>query len=209
MLDTFSVPAFFILFEKLAFQKIKSDIDMKSNTDWELLRKVSSCYTKGSSQMPPQSYHSRVARIFNRLIENAHLFKRRSSYTPTSSMAVVAEPTQSNISSAQQLTSDPETAIISPVPSSLSNGHIPDLSNLSSSSGSFSWESLLSVPTTLDPPVSMDTQSLMHPSGITDLLNQILEVPQHHPKPVSESMQWHSIPPDQHRAKKRLRMADD
>lgn len=211
LLDRFSVPAFFILFERLAFLEVESDIEMKSNTDWELLCKVASCYTKVTSQMPPQSYHSRVARIFNQLIENALLFKRcqSSSYTSTSSLAVAADSTQSNTSSDQQLASDPETAMIPSVPSSLLNGHIQDLSHLTSSTGSFSWESLLSVPTTLDPPISMDTQNLIHSSGTADLLNQLVEVPQHHPKPVSESMQWHSMLPDQHRAKKRPRTVDD
>lgn len=205
LFDTFSVPAFFILFEKIAFQTIESDNNIKSSSDWDLLCKVSSCYAKGSSQMPPQSYHSRMARIFNQLIENFHLFKRRqsSSYTSTSSLVVAAESTQSNSSSDQQLVLDP------PIHSSLLNGHISELSNLTSSSGTFSWESLLSVPTTLDPPAPIDTHNLIHPSGTTDLLNQLLEVPQHHPKPVSESIQWHPMPPDQHRAKKRFRATED
>lgn len=209
LLDTFSVQAFFILFERLAFQEIESDNDIKSSADWELLCKVSSCYTKSSFQMPPQSYHSRVAKIFNRLIENAHLFKRRqsSSYTSTSSMAVAVESTQSSTSSDQQLPSGPQPTMIPPVPSSLLNVQgIPDLSNLTSSSGSFSWESLLSVPTTLDPSISMDAQNS---SGTTDLLTQLLEGPQQHPKPVTETMQWHPMPTDQQRAKKRIRTVDN
>ncbi|KAE8553972.1 hypothetical protein EYB25_002510 [Talaromyces marneffei] len=211
LLDAFSVPAFFILFEQLAFQTIECDTDIKSHADWELLRKVSSCYAKGSSQTPSQSYHSRVARIFNQLLENDHLFKRRqsSSYTSTSSLAVVAESMQSNSSSDQHLALDPETTMIPPVPPALLNGHISDLSHLTASSGSFSWESLLSVPNALDPPTPMDAQNLIHPSGATDLLNQLLDVPQHHSKPASDSIQWHPMPHDQLRARKRLRMADD
>nr|AWS21675.1 C6 transcription factor [Talaromyces stipitatus] len=218
LLDAFSVPAFFVLFENLVFQGNESDVDSDSSADWDLLRKVSACYTKASSQMPPQSYHSRVTRIFNQLIDSAHLFRRSRSdsyASESSSLEVAVESTQSNSSSDPQLPPEPETTMISSMPSIL-NGHMSDLSHLvphgSSTSGPFSWESLLSVSTTLDPPTTLDAQSMIHPSGTvssTDLLTQLLDVPQPHSKPMSDTIQWHSLPSDQSRAKKRLRTSED
>ncbi|EED15852.1 conserved hypothetical protein [Talaromyces stipitatus ATCC 10500] len=219
LLDVFSVPAFFVLFESLVFQETERDGGGESGADWDLLRKVSSCYTKGSSHLPPQGYHSRVARILNQLIDNAHLFQRSpsNSYSSGSSLEVAAESTQSHSSSNQQLPPEPEATIIPSVPSSILNGHMSDLSHVvashtSSSCGPFTWESLLSVPTTLDPPTTLDAQSIIHPSGTgssTDLLTQLLDVSQPHSEPILESIQWHSLPPDQPRAKKRLRTSDD
>lgn len=69
VLDAFSIRAFFVLLDKY--------LDTSDDTDTilNLLSKVSTCYTQSTKRMPIKSYHGKIARTFDQLLEIIQLLK--------------------------------------------------------------------------------------------------------------------------------------
>ncbi|GKZ96851.1 hypothetical protein AnigIFM59636_011369 [Aspergillus niger] len=65
--DAFSVPAFFIVLQNLLMSRSR-ETPAGMISDLDLLRRVSACYTDHASQMPTNSYHSKIAWIFLQLM---------------------------------------------------------------------------------------------------------------------------------------------
>ena len=153
ILDAFSVPAFFILLEYLLHPTQNEDVP-ESIPDVDLLRRVSACYSQSTERMQPNSYHRKVALIFDRMLKITELSHRPLQYQPVSG---------SSPGSVAMRLSDPST----PVPSlSLQTvdsfpNHFPefpqgDLSTLffqpiTPPSASTSWDNWLSLPFSLGP----------------------------------------------------------
>ncbi|KAL8725155.1 MAG: hypothetical protein Q9166_007530 [cf. Caloplaca sp. 2 TL-2023] len=213
ILDAFSVPAFFILLEGL-LQPNENDGVPGSATDLDLLRRVSACYNKSTGRMQPNSYHRKVALIFDRLLKMIELFKHPSQYQPgsISPRVSVAEMMLSNPS--------PPTPSLGPQAVDFSNFFTAfpqgDLSNLSfqpttPANSSTSWDSWLSVPSSLGPTTPSTTANVF--DGISaatpDLLAHVLGPSQCFPDYSEQSKQWPATAPEPSIAPKRRRTRYD
>jgi hypothetical protein len=66
VLDAFSIPAFFILLSEIVQQK--DDNSRSGNDTLNLLRKVSTCYSNSTERMQSNSYHRKLAWIFEQIL---------------------------------------------------------------------------------------------------------------------------------------------
>ncbi|KAL8901483.1 MAG: hypothetical protein Q9207_005165 [Kuettlingeria erythrocarpa] len=147
VLDAFSVPAFFILLEGIVQPTGNGPA---STTDLDLLRKVSACYTENTGRLQSNSYHRKVAWIFDRLLNTIDQFKQQpqqhlpESPVPPTSMAEMLLFNHST----------PQVSVQSPM---VDFSHIPDpkdLPNFSTQSTpppgmSLPWDNWLSVASSL------------------------------------------------------------
>lgn len=74
-LNAFPVASFFILMEEIMSNGAALQVP---DTDINLLERVADCYTQLTAWMQPNSYHSKVARVFNQLLEIAKMASRMS-----------------------------------------------------------------------------------------------------------------------------------
>lgn len=81
VLDAFSVPAFFILLQGIVQP---TGDGPASIVDLDLLRRVSACYTENTGRLQSNSYHRKVAWIFDRLLNTIDLFKQPQQHLPES-----------------------------------------------------------------------------------------------------------------------------
>jgi hypothetical protein len=206
VLDAFSVPAFFILLKHL-LQSTENDSIAESNTDLNLLRRVSACYTNSTGRMQSNSYHRKVTWIFDQLLAIIDLLKHPRQPPPGSV---------------------PQPASISEIMLPNSSPHIPSLQlpavdffNVSTSplkgdqpppaGTSFSWDNWSSVPSSLGPNTPFGSSNSVDVSGTvtSDLLAQILGSSQCHPDGSGQSMTWSASAPEPPTARKRLRTHDE
>ena len=176
VLDAFSVPAFFILLEGL----LQSTDDLPaSTTDLDLLRKVSACYTENTGRLQSNSYHRKVAWIFDRLLTTIDLCKQPQQHLPESPNP----PT----SMAETMLFNLPTPYTSLQPQTVDFSSIPtpkDLPNFMSQSTpppgiSLPWDNWLSVASSLGPTTPSVMANSMDGFGaaVPDLLADMLGPP--------------------------------
>lgn len=214
VLDAFSVPAFFLLLEA-HIHPSKRDSDVQANADFDLLRKVSACYTKTSMQMQSNSFHGKVARIFDKLLTSIYSFShsQQDMHKDVRPSAAVAELSWLNTSIPTPLP-QPGTIDI-PAISPIQQGDVSNLSSLPPQvlpSTSVSWDNWLSLPNSIGQPALVaDTQDLMHTTGAgspPDLLTHVLNVSHCVPDSCNEQIQWHPTALAAYSSRKRPRVAD-
>ncbi|KAL8898825.1 MAG: hypothetical protein Q9192_001888, partial [Flavoplaca navasiana] len=173
VLDAYSVPAFFILLEGL----LQSTDDLPASTaDLDLLRRVSACYTENTGRLQSNSYHRKVAWIFDRLLTTIDLCKQPQQHLPESPNppTSMAEMMLFNLST-PYTSLQPQTVDFSSIPTP------KDLPNFMSQSTpppgiSLPWDNWLSVASSLGPTTpsvmanSMDGFGAAVPDLLTDML---------------------------------------
>ncbi|KAI9648865.1 hypothetical protein NHQ30_003506 [Ciborinia camelliae] len=210
VLDAFSVPAFFILLKE-AMQP-KNDIQGPTNSELGLLRNVSACYSSSTERMQSNSYHRRLAWIFDQLLTVLDLLKypqhpHSSSVQPPTLLAPVAQmsssphipPLQSQVLDFFNITNSPKGSLsgfpFSPAPENTS----------------FSWDNWSFAPSSLPGP---NTPYISADGTIasSDLLSQILRgTPPCFPDTSSSerSMTWTGAEPEQSTSRKRARTEEN
>ncbi|KAI4290035.1 MAG: hypothetical protein L6R35_000702 [Caloplaca aegaea] len=147
VLDAFSVPAFFVLLDALL-----QPMDVAGPiVDAELVRKVSACYTESTGRLQSNSYHRKVAWIFERLLTMIDASRQAQQHLPQS-------PTPP-MSMAEMLLFDPPIPdpSLQPQPLDFSNPstgkELPSFSSQSTSPGGISlpWDNWLSGTSSLGP----------------------------------------------------------
>ena len=219
VLDGFSLSAFFILLDGL-LRLIENDGILEPCADLDLLRKVATCYSNRTLKMLSSSYHRKVALSFHQLLTAVDMFKQ-ASYQYKQGPAPPAGPTGeklpsnslANIPSLQTQATD-----FSGIPATLLHG---DLSNNpfqipSSSNIPLSWESWLNAPSSLGPPVGVNTPSAVGSSAMdgicsappnNTLFTQLLG--SSFPDVPIQSKQWSGMPMESQAASKRRRTHDE
>lgn len=203
ILDAFSVPAFFILLEG-RLPPAGDDGPLGFATDFDLLRKVSVCYSKSTRRMQSNSYHRKVALIFDRLVKLIEIFKhsRQDQQRSVSPSVSVAEMMLSHPPL-------PQTTDFSNILTAFSQG---DPSNLpfqptSPASASMPWDSWIQVPSSLEPITPSATLNSMESLGAAtpDLFAHILGPPLSFPNCPEPSKQWSEAASEPSVASKRRR----
>lgn len=147
VLDAFSVPAFFVLLDAILQPTDVAD----PIADAELVRKVSACYTESTGRLQSNSYHRKVAWIFERLLTMIDASRQPQQHLPES-------PTPP-MSMAEMLLFNPSIPDPSLQPqtldfSNLSTGKdVPSFSSESTPPGgtSLQWDNWLSGTSSLGP----------------------------------------------------------
>lgn len=217
VLDAFSLSAYFVLLDGI-IRSVKNNGASESSADLDLLRKVVTCYNIRTGQMQANSYHRKVALVFNQLLSVIDLFKQASSLpkqgvAPQPPPAVEKLPTNPGITSFQ--TQVPE---FSGTPATLLHG---DLSHLTfqpttSTGVPLSWDSWLNAPSSLGPAIGATTPSVVGSSTIAGidstpsnrtLFGQMLG--SSFPDALLQSKQWPDVGLETSAAPKRRRTNDD
>ncbi|KAF7880105.1 uncharacterized protein EAF02_007742 [Botrytis sinoallii] len=167
ILDAFSLPAFFILLKDLLNS---SDNDHGSNSDLDLLRRVSACYIHSTERMQSNSYHRKVAWTFEQLLIIINLIKYPEQHQPIS-MASTASISDTIMS----LNTQTEDFLKISPPGSIGDGSIFSFSPQPAASTPFSWDIGSSLPSSLGPytPFGSANSADASDAGISDLLNQL------------------------------------
>ncbi|KAL8911227.1 MAG: hypothetical protein Q9171_003574 [Xanthocarpia ochracea] len=189
VLDAFSVPAFFVLLETLLQPTDVSG----SIVDAELLRKVSTCYTESTGRLQSNSYHRKVAWIFERLLITIDTFRQPQQHlsespTPPTSMA-------------EMLLFNPLTPDSSFQPQTLDFSSLPvgkDLPSMSSQSTppggiSLPWDNWLSATSSVGPTTPFTGASSTDGFGaaMPDLLAHMLDPSsQRLPNTSGQTKEW-------------------
>ncbi|KAL8791880.1 MAG: hypothetical protein Q9195_005542 [Heterodermia aff. obscurata] len=188
ILDAFSVPAFFVLLEG-CLPPAGDDGLLGFATDFDLLRKVSACYSKSTRRMQSNSYHRKVALIFDRLVKLIELFKPSGQDQPRS--------ISPSVSVAEMMLSHPplpQTNDFSNVLTALPQGDSLNLPFQPTSpvSASMPWDSWMQVPSSFEPTTPSATLNSMESLGTAtpDLFAQILGPSQSFPNYPDPSKQW-------------------
>lgn len=213
VLDAFSVPAFFEVLEGL-LQPTGNDCILGTTGNFDLLRRVSACYTESTRRMQPNSYHRKVAWIFDRLLAMIDQLKQPQKYQPgsVSPPASVAEMMLFNPS---PLTSSlqPQRVDFSNVPTALSQRDIPNSSFQPTPPASvpLSWDDWLSVPSSLGPttPACMANSMDGFGTATPDLLAHMLGSSQGLPDCSEQIEQWPATAPGLSIAPKRRRVHEE
>ncbi|KAK7181151.1 hypothetical protein PSPO01_12783 [Paraphaeosphaeria sporulosa] len=204
ILDAFSVPAFFILLED---HLRHSENDKCSDADLRLLRRVSTCYNKGTEKMQSSSYHRRVSCIFEQLLTINDLITGPPTHDHSVSFDTTEPMSQLVLSLNTQTQDDLD---VSP-PHSLGDGS--SLSSLSQFATNphtpFSWDLGSSIPSSLEmyAPVSSAGLGDTLEHGMIDLFSQFRQG-----SPIDNSGQFISlseISPNQNATRKRPRPLND
>ena len=233
VLDAFSVPAFFILLHGILETPNRSG-DTNDATEFELLQKISSTYLNSTVRLQPNSYHRKVARIFDQLLSTIGVIKNNPRH-PRSMISAGAGQLQGlglplrSATSALPAASVADMMLCTPPPPmpgltlqavdfSTVNPALPpgDLSNFSlhptpPSSISLAWDAW-QMPSPLGPnspsamPSSADGND---PSKSTsDLLAHLLSPSPFTTDSAALSKPWAPSPPDPTTARKRRRTFD-
>jgi hypothetical protein len=197
VLDAFSLPAFFILLKDILQS---SENDKSSDTDLDLLRRVSICYINSTERMQSNSYHRKVAWTFEQLLTISDLIKSSEQHQ-LASLASTASVSQMILSLNTQTD---DYFNISPT------RRIGDGSNFSSSpqptaNTPFSWDIGSSIPSSLGlyTPFGSANSADASETGLLDMLEQLR---QGGPSDSSgQSMSLSEVAPEPPTTRKRLR----
>lgn len=204
VLDAFSVPAFFVL-----LQTLLQPTDYPGPTaDGDLLRRVSACYTESTGRLPSNSYHRKVAWIFERLLTTIDTFRQPQQRLPE-------QPTLST-SVAEMLLCNPSTLDPSLRPQTVDFSNNPtakDLPNFPSQltppEGIFlPWDNWLSATPSLRPatPSSMRSSMDGFDPAMPHLLAHMLDPSSQHLSNISgQAKEWPASAPESSIAPKRRR----
>ncbi|WPH01314.1 Hypothetical protein R9X50_00415300 [Acrodontium crateriforme] len=214
-LDSFSVPAFFVLLNRL-LQSREEEEPTGATPDIDLLRKVSAVYKTHAGGIQAGSYHGKLAQVFGRLLAMAELLNDRpelltsmvssTNELRTQSMSVPTLKTHQNKSStnAQAI---PQSVVMRP--------EVPVASFPTPPSPTITWENWLSAPSmNANVPASM---AVITPPSVTmgdytndvcpEFFAQILGSPIGDTSDAMDTMQWGqpagSIPLDSSRKRRR------
>ncbi|KAL8727919.1 MAG: hypothetical protein Q9181_005532 [Wetmoreana brouardii] len=209
VLDVFSVPAFFILLEGL-LQPTEND-----GADFDLLRRVSACYTNSTGRMQSNSYHRKVAWIFDQLLTTIDQIRHPQQHQPES----IPRPPPASV--AEMITSSPSPYIPTLQPQTVDfnvSTALPpeDLSSLGfqptpPANMSLPWDNWFSAPSSLGPTTpsalanSMDGLGVATPDLLTHLLGPIPSIPDC----SAQSKQWPANSPEPSSARKRQRTHEE
>ncbi|KAL8846081.1 MAG: hypothetical protein Q9221_008801 [Calogaya cf. arnoldii] len=179
VLDAFSVPAFFVLLEAL----LQSTDVPRSVADAELVRKVSACYTESTGRLQSNSYHRKVAWIFERLLATIDAFRQPQQHLP--------ESPSPPMSMAEMLLFNPLTPdpCLQPQTLDFSNlsaaKDLPRYSSQSTPPGGISlpWENWLSATSWLGPSTPSTGASSADGFGAP-----MSDLPAHMPGPLSQRL---------------------
>ncbi|TGO49657.1 hypothetical protein BCON_0204g00080 [Botryotinia convoluta] len=199
VLDAFSLPAFFILLKGLLRS---SDNDHGSNSDLDLLRRVSACYINSTERMQSNSYHRKVAWTFEQLLIIINLIKHPEQYQPVS-MASTASMSDMIMS----LNTQTEDFFKISPSGSIGDGSIFSFSPQPAASTPFSWDIGSSLPSSLGPytPFGSANSADASDAGISDLLNQLRQSGAN--GSPEQAMTWPELAPELPR--KRLRTHEE
>jgi hypothetical protein len=188
ILDSFSVPAFFILLEDF----LRDSSNKKcSDADLDLLRRVATCYTTSTERMQSNSYHRRVAWTFEQLLKINELINNIPVPNQSSPVATTDSMSQMMLSLDTQTQDDFDISL------SHTMGDGSSLSFLSQLNTPFPWDmgSSISPSLGLHTPFGSAGLSDTLEAGTMDPFNQLI---QGSPNSNSEtSFRISEFPPEQ------------
>ncbi|CAI6237543.1 unnamed protein product [Periconia digitata] len=200
LFDSFSVPSFFILLKGL-FQNIDEKEATQNNTDLDLLRRVSACYSIRTSRM--QCNHRKVSWLFEQLLVLMDVLKKAQHHQtdpglPSIPIAeMIPQQMASHISHMSPF--QPDMMDVSNAPVGPTHGQLPNLPSILSPSASLSWDNWMTMSSVPVPalPFSAANTADGHSSDTPDILAQMLntshsipdpsELPSYLPTPASGS----------------------
>ena len=203
ILDAFSIPAFFILLKDVLRS---SENDSGSNSDLDLLRKVSTCYTNSTERMQSNSYHRKVAWTFEQLLIIHDLIKNPDQHHPAS-----VAPSVSMSQMLLSLNAQPDDCFNIPPSRPLGDAPNFSFSPQPTTTTPFSWDIGSSIPSSLGPctPFGSTNSGDASETGISDMLDQLR--PGGSNDSPARTMSWPEIAPEPPNttARKRLRTHDE
>ena len=180
LLDAFSIPAFFILVGGV-FHTAVDDGETQANTDLDLLRRVSRCYTKATARMQSNSYNRKVSLIFEQVLKIIDVFKHGRHSLPVSDKSPGEAADMSLSGPSPGNTPLPPLMMDFPgLSTSLPNGDLSSSTSwLPSTKSPLSWPNSLSIPSPLGPNAFLNEINMMDIGGSTPhgLIAQILDSP--------------------------------
>ncbi|KAJ4304887.1 hypothetical protein N0V90_000415 [Kalmusia sp. IMI 367209] len=200
VLDAFSLKSFFILLKTL----LQSSENVGgSNSDLELLRKVSTCYTHSTERMQPNSYHRKVACTLEQLLTINDLIQNPEQHQPQS----VAPTTSMSQMILSLNTQTDDYFDISPS-RVIGDGTNFSFSPQPTTSTPFSTDIVSSIPSSLGLYTPFDSANSVEVSetGISDMLDQLGQGGINNP---GRSASWPELAPEPSSTRKRLRTHEE
>jgi hypothetical protein len=190
LFDSFSVPAFFILLKDL-LQNTDEKEATQINTDLDLLRRVSACYSLRTGRM--QSNHRKVSWIFEQLLILMDVLKKAQQHQTDSALTsipiaeMVPQHLTSHVSPFQ-----PDMMDFPNAPVGTTHGQMPNSPHTPSPSALLSWDNWLTMSSALVPtsPFSAANMADGHSSDTPDLLAQMLNTSHSIPDPSVQPPHW-------------------
>lgn len=189
-LNAFPVASFFLLMEDIMSNVAASQVP---DSDIGLLERVADCYTQLTAWMQPNSHHSKVARVFNQLLEVANMTSRISTQlsTPCNDDNVITEPVYQHANSIRPAMNLVGSTRTSPQTNMLSFEDWTPNSNVSP----IVWPTWLSVSSSQGPDTPAGSLDIVDaPTPSQELFTQLVTPSSHSSDYAQLPIQLHTLP---------------